>query len=201
MSWWRPEICIIWISPKHLCWADDENMPIHVGHGGRTGFEGATPHHRVAFKPNPLTTPLQDNTDPSAFTSHTVSRTGVLSYLCAIISLSTQEDDKVDQTEMALLQEEDAAERDARLRHAPSLCRHSSECHFYLFWWGGSLLIVAKYRYGYYYVLPLTTPQIISTTSANIPNTILTSLTCNLCTVTFGNYNVSLASNINSWRY
>ena len=85
-------------------------MPTHVGHGGGTGFEGATPRRRVAFTPNPLTTPLRDNADPSAFTPRTVSGTGVLSYLCAIISLSTQEDDEVDQTEMAPLQEQDAAQ-------------------------------------------------------------------------------------------
>ena len=39
-------------------------MPTHVGHGGGTGFEGATPRRRVAFTPNRLTTPLRDNADP-----------------------------------------------------------------------------------------------------------------------------------------
>lgn len=36
----------------------DENTPLHVGPAGGTGFEGATPHHQVAFTPNPLATPL-----------------------------------------------------------------------------------------------------------------------------------------------
>lgn len=36
----------------------DENTPLHVGANGGTGFEGATPHHQVAFTPNPLATPL-----------------------------------------------------------------------------------------------------------------------------------------------
>lgn len=49
---------------------------------------------------------------------------------------------------------------------------------------------VVTYQYGYYYVLPLTAPQIISTPSANIPATTLTSSTRDLCTVTFGDYNV-----------
>jgi pre-mRNA-splicing factor CDC5/CEF1 len=35
----------------------DENTPLHVGPGGGTGFEGATPRHQVAFTPNPLATP------------------------------------------------------------------------------------------------------------------------------------------------
>ena len=36
----------------------DENTPLHVGANGGMGFEGATPHHQVAFTPNPLATPL-----------------------------------------------------------------------------------------------------------------------------------------------
>ncbi|KIK92662.1 hypothetical protein PAXRUDRAFT_26637 [Paxillus rubicundulus Ve08.2h10] len=38
----------------------DENTPLHVGPGGGTGFEGATPRHQVAFTPNPLATPLHN---------------------------------------------------------------------------------------------------------------------------------------------
>ncbi|KAF8964130.1 pre-mRNA splicing factor component-domain-containing protein [Flammula alnicola] len=38
----------------------DENTPLHVGPGGGTGFEGATPRHQVAFTPNPLATPLRE---------------------------------------------------------------------------------------------------------------------------------------------
>lgn len=36
----------------------DENTPLHVGPGGGTGFESATPRHQVAFTPNPLATPI-----------------------------------------------------------------------------------------------------------------------------------------------
>ncbi|PPQ90126.1 hypothetical protein CVT25_012295 [Psilocybe cyanescens] len=38
----------------------DENTPIHVGPQGGSGFEGATPHHQVAFTPNPLATPMRE---------------------------------------------------------------------------------------------------------------------------------------------
>jgi pre-mRNA-splicing factor CDC5/CEF1 len=37
----------------------EENTPLHVGPGGGTGFEGATPRHQVAFTPNPLATPYR----------------------------------------------------------------------------------------------------------------------------------------------
>src|SRR5260370_291528 len=36
-----------------------ENTPLHTMTDGRTGFEGATPCHSIAFTPNPLTTPLR----------------------------------------------------------------------------------------------------------------------------------------------
>ncbi|KAI9571152.1 pre-mRNA splicing factor component-domain-containing protein [Boletus coccyginus] len=42
----------------------DENTPLHVGPGGGTGFEGATPRHQVAFTPNPLATPLHNGVGP-----------------------------------------------------------------------------------------------------------------------------------------
>ncbi|KAF9496059.1 hypothetical protein BDN71DRAFT_1446773 [Pleurotus eryngii] len=35
----------------------EENTPLHIGPGGGTGFESATPRHQVAFTPNPLATP------------------------------------------------------------------------------------------------------------------------------------------------
>jgi pre-mRNA-splicing factor CDC5/CEF1 len=35
----------------------DENTPVHLGPGGGTGFESATPRHQVGFTPNPLATP------------------------------------------------------------------------------------------------------------------------------------------------
>ncbi|OCH95210.1 hypothetical protein OBBRIDRAFT_788394 [Obba rivulosa] len=44
----------------------DENTPLHIGPGGGTGFEGATPRHQVAFTPNPLATPLRPGVEPSA---------------------------------------------------------------------------------------------------------------------------------------
>ncbi|RDB21209.1 Pre-mRNA-splicing factor CEF1 [Hypsizygus marmoreus] len=54
----------------------DENTPLHVGPGGGTGFEGATPRHQVAFTPNPLATPLRANgSDVSATPRTAVSAT------------------------------------------------------------------------------------------------------------------------------
>lgn len=44
----------------------DENTPVHLGPGGGTGFESATPRHQVAFTPNPLATPRGDVSDVSA---------------------------------------------------------------------------------------------------------------------------------------
>ena len=44
----------------------DENTPLHVGPGGGTGFEGATPRHQVAFTPNPLATPLHNGVGPDS---------------------------------------------------------------------------------------------------------------------------------------
>jgi pre-mRNA-splicing factor CDC5/CEF1 len=39
----------------------EENTPMHVSAQGGTGFGSATPHHQVAFTPNPLATPLRSN--------------------------------------------------------------------------------------------------------------------------------------------
>ncbi|KAG9008550.1 Pre-mRNA-splicing factor cef1 [Tulasnella sp. JGI-2019a] len=47
----------------------EANTPMHSDAQGRTGFEGATPRHQVAFTPNPLATPLRGkggHFDPSA---------------------------------------------------------------------------------------------------------------------------------------
>lgn len=44
----------------------DENTPLHVGPGGGTGFEGATPMHSVTFTPNPLATPRENGSIVSA---------------------------------------------------------------------------------------------------------------------------------------
>ncbi|KAG6861896.1 hypothetical protein C0995_010602 [Termitomyces sp. Mi166 len=44
----------------------DENTPLHIGPGGGTGFEGATPMHSVAFTPNPLATPRENVSTASA---------------------------------------------------------------------------------------------------------------------------------------
>ncbi|KAF8078210.1 pre-mRNA splicing factor component-domain-containing protein [Lyophyllum atratum] len=53
----------------------DENTPLHVGPGGGTGFEGATPMHSVAFTPNPLATPRDSAMDISATPRNGVSAT------------------------------------------------------------------------------------------------------------------------------
>ena len=54
----------------------DENTPLHVGPGGGTGFEGATPRHQVAFTPNPLATPLHAGVGPDGLaTPHGVGAT------------------------------------------------------------------------------------------------------------------------------
>ncbi|GLB35216.1 putative pre-mRNA splicing factor component [Lyophyllum shimeji] len=53
----------------------DENTPLHVGPGGGTGFEGATPMHSVAFTPNPLATPRDNVTGPSATPRNGVAAT------------------------------------------------------------------------------------------------------------------------------
>lgn len=42
----------------------DENTPMHVLVEGGTGFESATPHHQVAFTPNPLATPRSGGAGP-----------------------------------------------------------------------------------------------------------------------------------------
>ena len=49
-------------------------------------------------------------------------------------------------------------------------------------------------RFGFYYVLPLTAPQIISRPDATIPATTLTSSRglFDICTITFGDYNVGI---------
>lgn len=47
----------------------DENTPLHVGPGGGTGFEGATPRHQVAFTPNPLATPLHNGVGPDGLST------------------------------------------------------------------------------------------------------------------------------------
>lgn len=43
-------------------------------------------------------------------------------------------------------------------------------------------------RYGFYYVLPLTAPTVISTPDTTIPVTTVTA--SDSCTITFGDYNV-----------
>ncbi|KAG6813103.1 hypothetical protein H0H92_013957 [Tricholoma furcatifolium] len=54
----------------------DENTPLHVRPGGGTGFEGATPMHSVAFTPNPLATPREnDSATPRNGLSATPLRT------------------------------------------------------------------------------------------------------------------------------
>ncbi|KAG6845046.1 hypothetical protein H0H87_001383 [Tephrocybe sp. NHM501043] len=53
----------------------DENTPLHVGPGGGTGFEGATPMHNVAFTPNPLATPRENGSSISATPRNGISAT------------------------------------------------------------------------------------------------------------------------------
>lgn len=55
----------------------DENTPLHVGPGGGSGFESATPRHQVAFTPNPLATPMRPGSLDVSATPHTQSRGGV----------------------------------------------------------------------------------------------------------------------------
>lgn len=56
-----------------------ENTPLHTIDGVGTGFEGAKPRHQVAFTPNPLATPLRNESDaistPHAQLLHTPLRT------------------------------------------------------------------------------------------------------------------------------
>ena len=44
-------------------------------------------------------------------------------------------------------------------------------------------------RFGFFYVIPLTTPKVVSTPSTFIPATTLTSVS-DVCTITIGDYNV-----------
>lgn len=143
----------------------EENTPMHVGPGGSTGFEGATPRHQVAFTPNPLATPLHGGASDISATPRTVSgisatplRTPMRDSLSINpadgfssiadtprdqrlrnnsakralqagfdnlpkpennFELLVPEDDEVDPSDLANgtpLSEEDAAERDAKLR-------------------------------------------------------------------------------------
>src|SRR5260370_67479 len=54
-----------------------ENTPLHTMTDGRTGFEGATPCHSIAFTPNPLTTPLRQcgPYGPSQMPHHSIAFT------------------------------------------------------------------------------------------------------------------------------
>lgn len=54
-------------------------------------------------------------------------------------------------------------------------------------------IVLTLARFGFFYVLPLTAPQVISRPSGNIPPTTITS-DDDLCTVTFGDYNVHVFS-------
>jgi len=54
----------------------DENTPLHVGPGGGSGFDGATPRHQVAFTPNPLATPLREGASDVSATPLSQSRVG-----------------------------------------------------------------------------------------------------------------------------
>ncbi|KAK7023789.1 cell division control protein Cdc5 [Favolaschia claudopus] len=139
----------------------DENTPLHVAPGGGTGFESATPHHQVAFTPNPLATPLRaggldgsatprgdgvsatplrtpmrDNLaiNPEGFTpvgdtpreQRLRANSAKRALKAGFLNLPTpennfellvpEEEDEDDPTNGIPLSEEDAAERDARLK-------------------------------------------------------------------------------------
>lgn len=140
----------------------DENTPLHLGPGGGTGFESATPRHQVAFTPNPLATPraipdvsttsrtdtgisgtplrtpMRDNLsiNPEGFSSVGSTprdqRLRVNSAKRALQAgfsslpkpennfelLVPEDEDDADDAAGAELSEEDAAERDARIRRA-----------------------------------------------------------------------------------
>ncbi|KAJ7135046.1 pre-mRNA splicing factor component-domain-containing protein [Mycena crocata] len=123
----------------------DENTPLHVGPDGGTGFESATPRHQVAFTPNPLATPLRaDGLDGSA-TPRTDGGRGALppvgdtpreqrlrnnsakrALQAGFMNLPTpennfellvpEEEDGDEGMNGTALSEEDAAERDAKLK-------------------------------------------------------------------------------------
>ncbi|KAF9013486.1 Endonuclease/exonuclease/phosphatase [Cyathus striatus] len=54
----------------------------------------------------------------------------------------------------------------------------------------GDITGVVTYQYGYYYVLPLTAPSVVSVPSEKVAPTTLTSKLSDLCTISFGDYNV-----------
>ncbi len=49
-----------------------------------------------------------------------------------------------------------------------------------------------EYRFGFYYVLPLTAPIVIATPDYDVPATTISSET-DSCVITFGDYNVRTA--------
>ncbi|KAF5389309.1 hypothetical protein D9757_003448 [Collybiopsis confluens] len=49
---------------------------------------------------------------------------------------------------------------------------------------------VIQYQFGFYYILPLTAPKVLSTPAASAPITNITADITDICIVTFGDYNV-----------
>ncbi len=93
----------------------EENTPIHAPANGGTGFEGATPRHQVAFTPNPLATPRA--TDGTSATPIRTPMRDNLSTPENNFELLVPDDEGEDDTESGkVLSEEDAAERDARIK-------------------------------------------------------------------------------------
>ncbi|RPD65783.1 hypothetical protein L226DRAFT_499896 [Lentinus tigrinus ALCF2SS1-7] len=106
----------------------EENTPMHVGPQGGTGFEGATPRHQVAFTPNPLATPMhagglgpgatpRSEAGAGSFNKRAL-KTGFMSLPKPEnnFELLVPEDEEEELVAGHAVTEEDAAERDARLK-------------------------------------------------------------------------------------
>ncbi|RDX45467.1 Cc.Cdc5 protein [Lentinus brumalis] len=106
----------------------EENTPLHVGPQGGTGFEGATPRHQVAFTPNPLATPMHagglgPGATPRSEAGATSSTKRALKAGFQNLpkpennfELLVPEEEDEELVAGRAMTEEDAAERDARLR-------------------------------------------------------------------------------------
>ena len=106
----------------------EENTPLHVGPQGSTGFEGATPRHQVAFTPNPLATPMHAGGLGPGATPRSeagVSSSNKRALKAGFMNLPKPEnnfellvpEDEEEELEAGhAVTEEDAAERDARLK-------------------------------------------------------------------------------------
>ncbi|KAH9999036.1 pre-mRNA splicing factor component-domain-containing protein [Russula vinacea] len=101
----------------------EENTPIHVAENGGTGFEGATPRHQVAFTPNPLVTPRATDVTSAATPLRTPMRDSLsINPEDRSFAGETPREIRMRVTQVSgcgsgnVLSEEDAAERDARIK-------------------------------------------------------------------------------------